>query len=213
MDPSLLNARKANPGDLSALEELWQQAGLPWDQLGGFIHEFLVVTDGDDTVVGAVGLLIEGDNALMHSEAIHPAVEADAVRSSLWKRMQIVSRNQGVKSLWTQEDAPYWHASGFDPAPSDRVNACSASFIDLDPTILWRLFPLVDPDRVRDVLEEQLAILEASRLQSAETLQKRIRTFRLMAIVIALGFAAVALAIFFRVASAQPDILRKILGN
>jgi hypothetical protein len=83
----------------------------------------------------------------------------------------------------------------------------------MDRTATWRLFPLVDPDRVRDVLEEQFAILEASRLQSAETLQKRIRTIRLLAIVIALGFAAITLAIFFKIASAKPDIFRQILGN
>jgi N-acetylglutamate synthase-like GNAT family acetyltransferase len=211
VDPSSFNARRANPEDLQALESLWQQAGLPWDQLGGFLQEFLVVTEGDETVVGAVGLLIEGDDALLHSEAIHPAVDADAVRAALWRRMQIVARNQGVKALWTQEDAPYWQASGFDPAPADRVESSRASF--MDRTATWRLFPLVDPNRIRDVLDEQFAILEASRLQSAETLQKRIRTIRLLAIVIALGFAAITLAIFFKIASAKPDIFRQILGN
>lgn len=164
-------------------------------------------------MVGSVGLLIEGDDALLHSEAIHAAVDADVVRAALWRRMQIVARNQGVKSLWTQEDAPYWLASGFGPPSHDRIAACRASFMDPDPSLSWRLFPLVDPDRVRDVLEEQFAILEASRLQSAETLQKRIRTLRLLAIVIALGFAAAALLIFLRVASAKPDIIRQILGN
>lgn len=213
MDPSLLTARRAAPEDLGALQGLWQQAGLPWDQLGGFLQEFLVVSAEDESVVGSVGLLIEGDDALLHSEAIHPAVDADAVRAALWRRMQIVARNQGVKSLWTQEDAPYWLASGFGPPSHDRIAACRASFMDPDPSLAWRLFPLVDPDRVRDVLEEQFAILEASRLQSAETLQKRIRTLRLLAIVIALGFAAAALLIFLRVASAKPDIIRQILGN
>lgn len=213
MDPSLFNARRAAPEDLGALQDLWRNAGLPWDQLDGFLQEFLVVTAGDDTVLGAVGLLVEGDDALLHSEAIDPAVDPDAVRFALWRRMQIVARNQGVKSLWTQEDAPYWLASGFGTAPRDRIAACRASFMDPDPTVSWRLFPLVDPDRVRDVLEEQFAILEASRLQSAESLEKRIRTIRILAIVIAVGFAAVALLIFLRVASAKPDIIRQILGN
>jgi len=211
VDPSSLNARRANLEDLPALEDLWRQASLPWDQLGGFLEEFIVATDDEDHVVGAVGLLIEGEDALLHSEAIHPEVDADPVRVALWRRMQIVARNQGVTSVWTQEDAPYWQASGFDPAPAGRVESSRASF--MDRTATWRLFPLVDPDRVRDVLEEQFAILEASRLQSAETLQKRIRTIRLLAIVIALGFAAITLAIFFKIASAKPDIFRQILGN
>ena len=213
MDPSLLTARRAAPEDLEALEGLWQQAALPWDQLGGFLQEFLVVTGEDESVIGAIGLLIDGDDALLHSEAIHPAVDADAVRAALWRRMQIVARNQGVKSLWTQEDAPYWLASGFGTATRERIERCRASFMDPAPAISWGMFPLVDPDRVRDVLEEQFAILEASRLQSAETLEKRIRTIRLFAVVIAVGFAAAALLIFLRVVSAKPDIIRQLLGN
>ena len=211
MDPSPLNARRANEEDLTALEELWRQASLPWEQLGGFLQEFIVATDEEDHIVGAVGLLIEGDNALLHSEAIHPGVDADPVRMALWRRMQIVARNQGVTSIWTQEDAPYWQASGFDPAPAGRVESSTASV--LDRTASWHLFPLVDPDRVRDVLEEQFAILEASRLESADALQKRIRTIRLLAFVITAGVAAVGLFFFYRVASARPDILRQILGN
>lgn len=211
MDPSPLNARRANSEDLPALEELWRQASLPWEQLGGFLQEFIVATDHDEQVVGAVGLLIEGDDALLHSEAIHPGVEADVVRVALWRRMQIVARNQGVKSVWTQEDAPYWQASGFDAAPVGRVESSQASF--LDRTAEWRLFPLVDPDRVRDILEEQFAILEASRLESADSLQKRIRTIRLMAFLITAVVAAVGLFYFYRIASARPDILRQVFGN
>ena len=128
MDPSPLNARRANEEDLTALEELWRQASLPWEQLGGFLQEFIVATDEEDHLVGAVGLLIEGDNALLHSEAIHPGVDADPVRMALWRRMQIVARNQGVTSIWTQEDAPYWQASGFDPAPAGLTTAITEAW-------------------------------------------------------------------------------------
>jgi N-acetylglutamate synthase-like GNAT family acetyltransferase len=201
-------ARRATPEDLPALQDLWLRAELPAAELGQFIHEFQVVTDEAGTVVGAVGLLIEGDHALLHTEAIDPAVEADAVRATLWRRLQIVARNQGAKWLWTQEDAPYWPASGFSPAAAE---AGKASF--LDPTANWLCFQLVDPGRVQDALQEQFAILEASRLHEAEQFQQRVKLFRTVAYLLAFVVIAGCFILLFTIASKNPDVLRRLLGR
>lgn len=211
MEPSSFSARRASPEDLPALQSLWQQVGMPWEELGQFINEFQVVTDDDNTLVGAVGLLIEGDDALLHSEAIVPEVEADAVRVSLWRRMQIVARNQGAKFLWTQEDAPYWQASGFGPAPAERMEACKATF--MDRTAEWRMFLLVDPARMQDALQEQFAILEATRLQGAEDFQRRVKLFRLFAYLLALAVLGGCALLLFTLASNNPDFFGKLFGR
>ncbi len=208
MDSSGFSARRATPEDLPALGELWLKSGLPAAELGQFVNEFQVVTDDAGSVVGAVGLLIEGDHALMHSEAIEPEADADVARAALWRRLQIVSRNQGAKWLWTQEDAPYWAASGFLPK---AAGAGTASF--LDPTASWLQFQLVDPSRVQDALQEQFAILEASRLQDAEQFQRRVKLFRSIAYLLAFAVIAGCFIVLFTIASKNPDIFRRLLGR
>ncbi len=184
---------------------------MPWEQLGQYINEFQVVTDEDGTLVGAIGLLVEGENALLHSEAIRSEVEADVVRANLWRRLQIVARNQGAKALWTQEDAPYWQASGFGAASPDQVRATQASF--LDPTAAWSLFPLFESGRAQDAIQEQFAILEATRQHDAEDLRRRIKMFRAFAYLLALAVIGGCFVLLFVLASNNPDFFRRLFGR
>lgn len=211
MEASPFQARRASVDDLPSLQALWQELGMPWEQLGQFISEFQVVTDENEQLAGAIGLLIEGDDALLHSEAIRNDVEADAVRASMWRRMQIVARNQGAKFLWTQEDAPYWRDSGFGPAPAERLQISKASF--LDQSADWRMFLLVDPARIQDALQEQFAILEATRLQNTETFERKVKLFRTFAYLLALAVIGGCFALLFVLASNNPDFFRRLLGR
>jgi N-acetylglutamate synthase-like GNAT family acetyltransferase len=211
VDSSPFSARRATSEDLPVLEALWQQTGLPWDQLHGFLNEFQVATDESGGLAGAIGLLIEGSQALLHTEAVRADVEADAVRSSLWRRVQIVARNQGVQRIWTQEDAPYWLASGFAAATPMAVQQNRASF--LDPAAAWFAFDLMDPARAQGLINEQLAILEAERMQSAESFQSRVRAFRIFAILMALLILGVCLWLLFRIFHARPDVLKRLVGG
>lgn len=211
MDSSPFSARRATPEDLPSLEALWQKTGMPWEQLGQYLNEFQVVADADGTLVGAVGLLVEGENALLHSEAIRAEVEADAVRASLWRRLQIVARNQGAKVLWTQEDAPYWQSSGFASSSLSQIPGTRASF--LDPTAAWLSFPLFESGRAQDAIQEQFAILEASRQQDAEDLRRRIKLFRVFAYVLAFAVIAGCFVLLSILASNNPDFFRRLFGR
>ncbi|MBX3731329.1 MAG: hypothetical protein KF791_01905 [Verrucomicrobiae bacterium] len=210
MDPSPLSARRAAVEDLAALQALWQEAGLPWEQLGDFLNEFQIVTDEDGLITGVIGLLIEGDQALLHTEAIHAGADADLVRAALWRRVQIVLRHQGVQRVWTQEDADYWKTGGFSPVPPPLVERAPASFLKSADS--WLACDLMDPERAKAAINEQLAILEAERMQRAAEFQQKVRLFRTASIVFAFTVVSVCLWMLYRVVQ-TPGVLKRLLGG
>lgn len=94
-------ARRATQEDLPALQGLWQAAGLPWEELETFVTEFQVVPGDEGVLLAAVGLMVESNEALLHSEAVRQNGDGDELRDGLWRRIQIVARNQGVHRVWT----------------------------------------------------------------------------------------------------------------
>lgn len=211
MESTPYSARRATPEDLPELEELWKNAGLPHEELGRFVTEFQVATTEAGQMAGAVGLLIEGGDALLHSEAIRSDADSDGVRAALWKRIQIVARNQGVQAIWTQEDAEYWRHSGFAAPPAERLAAAKASF--LDPTAAWAMCLLANPARTAGVVEEQLAILKTSQQVEAEAFQRRIKLFRTVSYGLALLVVAACFIFLWVLARNNPDLFRRLMGR
>lgn len=210
VDPTPISARRAAVEDLAALQTLWQENGLPWEQLGGFLAEFQVAEDEDGLITAAIGLLIEGDHALLHTEAVRPNADADLARSALWRRVQIVARNQGVQRIWTQEDAEYWATAGFAPVPPPLVERAPASFLKSSED--WRACDLLDPERAKAMIHEQLAILEAERMQSAAAFQQKVRNFRLFAILLAFVVLLLCGWLLYRIVQ-TPGLLQRLLGR
>ncbi len=179
MESPALTARRATVEDIPALQGLWQAAGLPWEELEKFITEFQLVEDSEGNAAGAVGLLVEGTEALLHTEALRADVEADEARASLWRRIQIVARNLGVHRVWTQEDDPFWTASGFAAPSTHDLAAVRATF--LGDGSGWRFVLLVDPSKANAVVQEQMALWQAEREREAEEFQRKVKTFRAVA--------------------------------
>lgn len=206
-----IQARRATLDDLPDLLELWQATGLPGEQLEQFLTEFQIVADEQGILCAAVGLLIHEREALIHSEAVAAGADADACRAALWRRMQIVARNQGVARLWTPEDDPFWIANGFRAATAAEVADMPAAIAN--PEAKWFLHLSMDSNRAKQIVNEQLAIWEASRLQDKEDFTRSISSIRtgalLLAALIIVLVLVLALYIFWR----QPDILGKILGR
>jgi N-acetylglutamate synthase-like GNAT family acetyltransferase len=203
-------ARKATLDDLPALHALWQRAGLPWNELERFLTEFQVVPGDDGMLLAAIGLQIDGQEALIHSEALFPGYSEDDLRASLWSRLQIVARNQGVVRLWTLEDAPYWLGT-FTAADSGAIQRLQASF--RDPTAAWRCYQLLDPERAQKLVDERLAMwdanLKSEKSDLLDTVQ-RIRTFAFVFAAIVIG--GILLLIVF-VVLRQPHLIQRILNR
>lgn len=214
VEPFVPSARRATLDDLPALQALWIEAGLPWEELEKFLAEFQVVADEDGSLVAAIGLLVEEANGLLHTEAValRALERADELRSLLWRRIQIVARNQGIYRLWTQEDAPFW-LSVFTPASAEAVRQAGATFLGSEPGTGWLLNELLDPAKAKQLVNEQMAIWSATRAQEREQLQRKTRVimgFALVLVALVIGTCAV---LIFRVMNAQPELLQRIFGG
>jgi N-acetylglutamate synthase-like GNAT family acetyltransferase len=210
MELPALSARRATVEDLPALQALWQIGGLPADELEKFLTEFQVVPgEGEGVLLGAIGLMVEGNDALLHSEALAPGDEGDEIRAALWRRLQIVARNQGIHRLWTQEDADYWRTGGFGVAPAETVSAATAAFVD--KTATWLVCDLIDPAKAKQLVTEQMAIWHATRTQEADELQGKIRAFRNASIVIAAVVVVLMIGMVVFVLRQRPEILQRLL--
>ncbi len=203
-------ARKATVDDLPALQALWQRASLPWLELEKFVTEFQVVPGIDGLLLGAIGLQLDGSEGLVHSEAIFPGVEGDEIRAALWKRMQIVARNLGAIRLWTLEDASFWAAVFVEADPAAR-DGLKASF--RDPDAAWLVHQLVDPARAQKLLDEQVAVWEATRQADSENLLDSIHRIRTGAFVIAGTVIAIMILMVVYVGLRRPDIFHRFLGR
>lgn len=204
-----IRARRATVEDLPALQALWQRAELPWDQLDRFVTEFLVVPAADEgMLLAAIGLQVDGDQALAHSEAILPGQESDALRAALWQRLQIVARNNGVVRLWTLEDAPYWR-SVFGPADAAMMQGLKASFAD--PGAEWWTYQLIDPAKAQKMIDERLALWEATRQSDSTYLADNIQRFRQISfVVVGLVLAMMAVMVGY-VLIRRPEAFQELL--
>ena len=197
MDSPAYACRRATVDDLPALQDLWLSAGLPWEELEKFVTEFQVAELEDGRLEAAIGLLVEGSEGLLHTEAIRAGTDADALRAALWRRIQIVARNQGVHRIWTQEDAPYWTASGFAGASTHDLTTFRASFLDQEGG--WRLVLIVDPAKANVAVQEQMALWQANREQEAEEFRRKVKTFRAVAFLLFGIVLALALGVLWMV--------------
>lgn len=204
-----IRARRATVDDLPALQALWQRADLPWDQLDRYVTEFLVVPGEEEgTLLAAIGLQIDGDQALTHSEALFPGEDTDVLRSALWLRLQIVARNQGAVQLWTLEDAPFWR-SVFTRAEPAVIQQLKSSFAD--PTAEWWTFQLIDPVKAQKLVDERMAIWEASRQADSTQLADSIQRFRQFSfLIVGVVIAMMAIMVLY-VVIRRPEAFQQVL--
>jgi hypothetical protein len=214
MDSFAPSARRATIDDLPSLQALWMESGQPWEELEKFLGEFQVVAGPDGSLLAAIGLLVEGTEGLLHTETIAQQAheQADELRALLWRRLQIVARNRGVVRMWTVEEAPYW-ATEFTLTTAATSQGCSASFLANDPQATWRIRELVDANRAKQMVNEQMAIWAASRSEERGQFQRKTRLFMSVALVLVALIIGICAWMLSRVMNAQPDLLQRIFGG
>ena len=205
-----IRARRATVDDLPGLHALWQHAGLPWDQLERFVTEFILVPNDDGLPLASIGLQAEGDQGLVHSEAILPGQDDEALRAALWQRLQIIARNHGIVRLWTLEDAVFW-TTRFESAPDSVVRGLGATFAD--PTASWWICVLRDPERAQRLLDERMALWEAHRQSDAHQFSDTIARIRQAAFIIAGLVIAMMVGMVVYLVARRPDAFQTLLGR
>lgn len=207
-----LESRRATIEDLGELESLWVEAGLPALELGKFLTEFHVVTDPEGRILHAIGLLVEGDQALLHSEALSASgllnVDPDACRAALWKRLRILSRNQGISRIWTREDAEYWRISGYQSVPESQFPPELPSFVQREEG--WWSYQSPDPTQSDLQVKREMALWQTQRDQEKLAFQQRVKAFRAVALGLVALVIILSVAFLLAVAKVRPNAFQRL---
>jgi amino-acid N-acetyltransferase len=106
--------RPAAPADLGGVSALLTGASLPVEGVAEHFHSFLVA-EFEGTIIGAMGLELYGDTALLRSAVVSPGRRKAGVGSLLFSRVLAFARMQGVKRLvlLTESAGDYFAGKGF----------------------------------------------------------------------------------------------------
>lgn len=90
---------QADRCDLIEITGLLSSAGLPSEDVGLHLENFIVARD-DGNVVGAVGIQLCGSDALLRSLVVHPRARGRGISRQLAQRILTLAQRHGVKHLY-----------------------------------------------------------------------------------------------------------------
>lgn len=114
--------RPARPADLPRVAALLAEAALPLDGVTESFADFLVA-EAAGRVVGAAGLEIRGDDALLRSVVVDPGFRGRGVGQALTARAIAEARSRGLANIWllTLSAADLFQRFGFRTVARDYV--------------------------------------------------------------------------------------------
>ena len=190
-----LRIRRATTDDFQSLKSLWHSMRLPTNELEKRLTEFQVVEAADGQIVGAIGVQIIRQHALLHSEGYTDFAVADAARQLFWERIQTISAHHGVFRLWTQENSPFWVRWGFQPATVELLERLPAEWKHSGDK--WLTIQLKNEEAIAALDKELEAFRESEKKRTAETLdQARTMTTTITVIAFVVGIVLIGVAIF-----------------
>ena len=89
---------RANAGDLSGIERLLKDSGLPIDGLRDHSGSLFVLKDGQ-TLVGSIGLEVYGETGLLRSLAVAESHRGQGLGNKLYEHLLAESRFLGIRRL------------------------------------------------------------------------------------------------------------------
>jgi arsenate reductase len=127
----------ATPDDLPAVKALLGSVQLPGEDVGGPHQTFLLARSGA-TLVGAVGLERRGEDALLRSLAVAPALQGAGIGSALYRLALAEAERQRTRALYllTTTAEGFFARAGFRRIDRSQVPAevaASAEFRTLCP--------------------------------------------------------------------------------
>lgn len=176
--------RRAVVDDLPQLIQLWKSDNLNWQDLEKRFTEFQVAVDSQNTILGAIGLHINGRDALMHSEVFLHFDMADKIRDLIWKRIEVIALNHGLVKIWTLESSPYWHHNGFNLATTEQKQKFPIAFGD--PNQSWYVMQMRPETPMKvTVPEKEFEVFIAQERENTEKINALGNTMRVIATIIA----------------------------
>jgi N-acetylglutamate synthase-like GNAT family acetyltransferase len=199
MNPSTIRIRRATTDDFQSLKSLWNSMRLPSGELEKRLTEFQVVEAADGQIVGAIGVQIIGQHALLHSEGYTDFSVADAARQLFWERVQTITAHHGVFRLWTQENSPFWGRWGFQPATIEQLERLPAEWKRSEKP--WLTYQLKDETALAAVEKELETFRESGKKHAAETVGQARSVIKIITIILlalATVLIGIALVMLFR---------------
>jgi N-acetylglutamate synthase-like GNAT family acetyltransferase len=199
MNPSTIRIRRATTDDFQSLKSLWISMRFPADGLEKRLTEFQVVETADGQIVGAIGVQIIGQHALLHSEGYTDFAVADAARQLFWERIQTITAHYGVFRLWTQENSPFWVRWGFQPATIELLERLPAEWKRSEGK--WLTLQLKNEEAIAALDKELEAFRESEKKRTEETLEQArtmTTTITVIAFVVGIVLIGVAFYLFMR---------------
>lgn len=119
-----MNIRPARSEDFNSITQLLKKENLPVaDLLPELPHFFLVEERGK--VLGAIGLEIYGEKALLRSLIVHAGYRNKSLASQLLETMLLYAEEGGIKTLFliTTTAETYFSKKGFEKIDRDTIPA------------------------------------------------------------------------------------------
>lgn len=189
--------RRATVEDVSKLVHLWQQENLPSESLEKRFKEFQVVEAENGELLGAIGLQINGQEALLHSEAFLSPEHSEFVREKVWERAQIMAKNHGLIRVWTQFHAPFWRGNGFQQPREDALQKLPPAFGPAQSP--WLVIQLREDTAAPISLDKEFALFKEAEREQTEKMFRQAKVLKFIAIGIALLVAVLVMvwAVYF----------------
>jgi N-acetylglutamate synthase-like GNAT family acetyltransferase len=194
-----LRVRRATTDDFQSLRSLWKSMRLPADELEKRLTEFQVIETADGQIIGAIGVQIIRQHALLHSEGYTDFSVADAARQLFWERIQTIAAHHGVFRLWTQENSPFWVRWGFQPATMELLERLPGEWKRSEGK--WLTLQLKNEEAIAALDKELEAFRESEKKRTAETLDQArtmTTTITIIAFVVGIVLIGVAFYLFMR---------------
>lgn len=119
------DVRGARAADLGDVQRLLREAALPADDLDARALEYFFVAQSHDGIVGAVGLVPAGTDALLRSLVVAPAARGAGLGQDLCGMAEAHARENGVRQLWllTTTAAEFFAARAYERAAREAAPA------------------------------------------------------------------------------------------
>ena len=122
----MMQIRPARSPDLSGVIELLEKAALPANDIQAHLKEFLVAEDGEDQIMGAIGMEVYPPLALLRSLVVDPRFRGRGIARVLCARLVEQAQERGIDEMYllTLDAAGYFERLGFsrmarEEAPTD----------------------------------------------------------------------------------------------
>jgi N-acetylglutamate synthase-like GNAT family acetyltransferase len=175
--------RRATVDDLAGLQILWERARLQVLDLEKHLTEFQLAVSWEGDLVGAIGLRVQGKDGLLHSEAFTRPETEDQYRPAIWERVRNLARNHGLVRVWTLEQAPFWHQTGFAEVSAEELKKLPAALGA--PHSRWLALQLREDAAVSLSLEQEFELFQQASRAGTEEVLAQARKLKLLANIIA----------------------------